>query len=470
LVNLTHLFNGTERSRDFLALDIPVLQTLNFRAGEAADWPAAPSGVVARTTAVFLATPEVWGISDPVVLSAATKGINALLPAQADALIAKLQALVALRHTPAADKRLALMFWNYPAGEKNLGTSNLNLPRSMVSIQQALAAQDYAVGPPLDEDTVIRTAQRMLGALYGTVPMEQLLAEELAALYPVADYERWLTTLPEQRQKELQATGKPAQHPAVREVDGKRYFVIPRWQLGQWVIMPQMPRSFQTTADAHSYHDTGSVPDHLYMAAYLYVQQHAHALIHLGTHGTQEWLPGKDRGLAASDYPWLALGSLPVFYPYIQDNVGEAIQARCRGRAVIVSHQTPPFAPAGLYDQLRDLHHLIHEYQQLDEGQVREQVAARIRAVAIAAHMHDDLGWSEARAANEFPAFLQAVPSYLHKSIQTERICLNGFAADFLLHRGQFHFAVGTVPVGTGFICPVLQVNTINADATLHEQ
>ncbi len=414
LVNLTHMQNGAARSRDFHALDVPVIQTLRFREGEAADWSQAPSGVAARTTALFLAAPEGWGISDPLVLSASTAGVDELLPEQADALIAKLQSLVALRHTPPSDKKLALMFWNYPAGEKNLGASNLNIPRSIVSIQTALAAQGYEVGAPLSETQVIKAGQRMLEAVAGSVSLDSLLAEDMAALYPLADYEGWLAALPPQRRAELRHAGAPGQHRAVREVDGKRYFVIPRWRLGALVVLPQMPRSPQEHAH---YHDTASVPDHLYMAAYLYLQQQhgAHALIHLGTHGTQEWLPGKDRGLAASDYPWLAVGSLPVFYPYIQDNVGEAIQAKRRGRAVTISHQTPPFAPAGLYDQLRDLHALIHEYQQLDDGGVRAQVSAQIRAAAVAAHLHDDLGWTAAQAEADFAGFLQQLHDHLHE-------------------------------------------------------
>lgn len=418
LVNLTHMQNGAARSRDFLALDVPVIQTLRFREGEAADWPSAVSGVAPRTTAVFLATPEGWGISDPVVLSATTAGVDVMLPEQADALIGKLKQLVALRHTPAANKKLALMFWNYPAGEKNLGASNLNIPRSIVSIQAALSAQGYAVGEPVSESQVIAAGQRLLGAVYGSVPLDTLLAEGMAGLYPLDDYERWLESLPRQRRQELRHAGAPDRDRAVREIDGRRYFVIPRWQLGNLLVMPQLPRH----ADAHGhYHDTASAPDHHYMAAYLYLrhQEAMHALIHLGTHGTQEWLPGKDRGLAASDYPWLAVGDLPVFYPYIQDNVGEAIQAKRRGRAVTVSHQTPPFAPAGLYDQLRDLHHLIHEYEQLDEGMVREQVSAQIRATAIAAHLHADLGWTPERAEQAFPGFLQAVHDQLHELART---------------------------------------------------
>lgn len=418
LVNMTHLQNGAARTADFQALDIPVLQTLRFREGDAADWSSAASGIGARTTAVFLAGPEAWGVTDPVVLSAATAGVEDLLPRQADALVAKLQRLVALRHTPPADKRLALLFWNYPAGEKNLGASHLNIPRSVVALQAALAGAGYDVGPAIGEADVIAAGQRMLGGVYGTVPLDDLLTDGLAGTYPVAAYERWLASLPPARQAELRHGGRPDAHPFVREIDGERVFVIPRWQLGHWVVMPQMPREAQ--GHGH-YHDTDAAPDHAYFAAYLYLRQThaADALIHLGTHGTQEWLPGKDRGLAASDYPWLAVGDLPVFYPYIQDNVGEALQARRRGRAVTVSHQTPPFAPAGLYDELRDVHHAIHEYQLTDEGGVREQAAARLFALADAAGMWADLGWRVDDARARPAEAVQVLHDHLHELART---------------------------------------------------
>jgi cobaltochelatase CobN len=74
--------------------------------------------------------------------------------------------------------------------------------------------------------------------------------------------------------------------------------------------------------------------------------------VHFGTHGTQEWLPGKERGLSVFDWPMLAVGDVPVVYPYIVDNIGEATQAKRRGRAVIISHQTPPLTPAGLHERL----------------------------------------------------------------------------------------------------------------------
>jgi len=242
LVNLTHLRDGKARRRDFLALDIPVIQTLRFRDGEASDWPDAKSGGAPRTTAVFLATPEGWGISDPTVLSATTGGVDDLLPAQTDALIGKLRSLVALRHTPAADKKLALMYWNYPAGEKNLGASNLNLPRSIVSIQTALTEAGYSVGEPVTEQQVIAAGQRMLGALYGTVSLDELLAEDMAALFPVDEYQQWLARLPSSRRAELKRGRHLQQHPAVRDGDRQRYSVIPVVRLGRWLVLSQTRR------------------------------------------------------------------------------------------------------------------------------------------------------------------------------------------------------------------------------------
>lgn len=417
IVNLTHMQNGRARSAEFLNLDIPVIQTVGFREGGAKEWAAATSGILARTTAVFLAGPEGWGMIDPMVLTAVEDGAEVPLPAQVDALIGKLTKLVALRRKPASDKHLAMLFWNYPSGEKNLGASNLNVPASIENITQALERAGYDV-PPISEQQMIDAAQAMLGGIYRTVPLEDLLERDLAEAFPVADYQRWMDTLPPAKRHAFSHGGEPGKHWAVRQVDGVPSFIIPRLKRGKLIIMPQMPRG--ETPGAH-YHDTTVPPDHLYMAAYLYLraQESADAIIHLGTHGSQEWLPGKDRGLAADDEPFLAVGDVPVFYPYIQDNVAEALQARRRGRAVTISHQTPAFAPSGLYDELRDIHHLVHEYVQLDEGAARQKTAREIVDAAVATDMHADLGWSEEAARADFDAFLSVLHDHLHELART---------------------------------------------------
>lgn len=417
IVNLTHMMNGSSRSAEFLDLDIPVIQTTGFREGGPGEWAAATSGIPMRTAATFLASPEGWGMIDPIVLTAVEEGAEVPLPAQVDALVGKLGNLIALRRKPAAEKHLAMLFWNYPAGEKNLAASNLNVPSSIEAITAALAGAGYDASP-ISEQEMIDAGQAMLGGLYRTVPLEDLLEKDLAAALPLEDYERWLASLSPERRHAYSHWGEPRKHWAVRDVGHVPSFIIPRLKRGNIVIMPQMPRT--GAASAH-YHDTASPPDHLYMAAYLYLRDSigVDAIVHLGTHGTQEWLPGKDRGLAADDDPFLAVGNVPVFYPYIQDNVGEALQARRRGRAVTISHQTPPFAPSGLYDELRDIHHLIHDYVQLDEGAVRDRTAEEIAAAAIAANMHADLGYTEEAARRDFGAFLAVLHDHLHELART---------------------------------------------------
>ncbi len=418
VVNLTHLQNGNARAAEFLKLDVPVLQALNHRLGDADAWRAAGSGVPAALLATFVTVPEGWGASDPLVLSATTRGEQQPIAEQVEALAAKLARLGALRRTPAEAKRVALMFWNAPDGEHNLSASHLNVPRSLALLSRRLAEAGYAV-TPADEPRLIADAQAMLGGYYRPDSLDALLQRDLAATFPVARYRQWLDTLPPaQKQALLERWGDPARHPAVRIRDGEAVFVFPRLQLGRLLLMPQPPRADRL---GQSTHDTAALPGHYYLAAYQFVREGfvADALAHFGTHGTQEWTPGKDRGLWVNDYPFLAVGDLPVFYPYIQDNIGEAVQAKRRGRAVIVSHQTPAFAPAGLYDELRDLHAAIHEYLQLDEGQVRETAAARIRQMALEAGIAADMGWDVARMQADFPAFFAALHDHLHELART---------------------------------------------------
>ncbi len=412
LINMQHMGNGRARMRELEQLDVPVLTTLNYRDGDIAQWKQATSGAPSRLVAPFIAVYETWGMSDPLVMAAVENGVLAPIPGQVDAVLRKATTLASLRHTRPADKRLALMFWNYPQGEKNFSASNLNVPHSLEAFTKALHAAGYDV-PKVTEQQAIDNAQALLSVLYHHDRLDDLLRNNLAATLPVKRYRDWLQrTIPAIRTQMLGRWGEPEQHWAVRTVGGEKHFVIPRWQLGKLFMLPQMPRGGEPGA---GYHDPALPPDHLYMATYLYAREAApHALIHFGTHGTQEWLPGKDRGLSVDDYPLLALGDLPVFYPYIQDNIGEALQAKRRGRAVIISHQTPPFAPSSLYNELADVHTLLHEYIQLEPGAVRDRTAENLRGKIIDQSLHKDMAWTEQAMRDDFEKFLTEFHDHLH--------------------------------------------------------
>ena len=426
LVNTTHMVDEA-RKAEFPALNIPVVMGLSYRNGTVAQWRDAAQGMPAGSAAALMVIPEGWGMSDPLVLTAVENGSPVAIPEQLALLVGRFKAQAVLRDTAASQRRLAMMFWNSPAGEKNLSASNLNIPRSIENIVEALVAKGYSLTTE-DEQSVIATAQRLLAAYYHPEQLDALLADELAVTLPLEDYRNWFAALPESRQQALQsAWGEPENHWSVRTVDGESQFVIPAARRGNLLYLPQPPRADRP---GESTHDLIQPPGHFYLAVYLYLREQfaAHALIHLGTHGTQEWTPGKDRGLWAYDYPNLAVGNVPVFYPYIQDNIGEAMQAKRRGRAVTISHQTPPFAPSGFYDELQDIHDLMHQYLQLEAGAVRDATRESLLAMVEEHKLNEDLGWtSEALHQNTEP-FIAELHDHLHQLAQaTTPIGLHSF-------------------------------------------
>jgi cobaltochelatase CobN len=171
---------------------------------------------------------------------------------------------------------------------------------------------------------------------------------------------------------------------------------------------------------ANLYHSTKTPINHSYLAIYLFARETfgADAYIHLGTHGSQEWLTGKERGLSVYDAPSLALGNLPVFYPYIIDNVGEAMQAKRRGRATMISHLTPGFAKAGLYTEVATLSEKITNYLMLSEGQTRANTQAEIINMAEKLNMLKDLSIERATVEADFEQYISKIQDHLNALAQ----------------------------------------------------
>lgn len=417
LVNTTHMVSGELRKHEFQQLNIPVVIGLTSRQHDIESWREAAQGINSGMSAAMVSIPESLGMSDPLVLAALEEGEPVAIPEQLDLLVGRFMSQAKLKQLPREQFRLALMFWNSPGGEKNLSASNLNIPKSIEQITESLFDEGYGI-PRMTEQQVISSAQQMLSAYYDPQKLLPLLERGLAITLPVSEYKNWLDSLPDSKQQELLTTwGKPEENWAVRDIEGQAMFVIPAIQNQQLLWLPQPPRADKL---GESTHDLKQAPGHLYLATYLLLRNayQANALIHLGTHGTQEWTPGKDRGLWAYDYPNLAVGNMPVFYPYIQDNIGEAIQAKRRGRAITISHQTPPYSPAGLYDELLSVHDLMHQYMQLEDGGVKDQTQRQIVEQAISFDLHKDLGWDEQQLEQDFDTFLLALHDHLHQLAQ----------------------------------------------------
>ncbi|MCX2860401.1 cobaltochelatase subunit CobN [Paucibacter sp. PLA-PC-4] len=423
LINTQITLGPEQRRKEFEALGLPVIQAMAYRRGDAAAWAADPQGVQLMDVPFYLAQAEYAGITDIQIAAATRKGDEQVetIVAQSAAVVGKALNLVGLQRKSAGERKVAVFFWNYPAGEKNLSASFMNLPKSLSATLAALQGAGYRT-EAMDETLLTLQLQRLLAPSYRPPEDKQvlqaLLREGLADRLPLVEYKRWLAGLPESVQVQLrQSWGEPEDSSMLLAQGGQRFFVIPRLQLGHVSLLPQPGRGDRGgDKEKALYHSSSAAPSHHYMATYLWARQSADALVHYGTHGSQEWLPGKERGLSAThDFPMLAVGNLPVVYPYIVDNIGEATQARRRGRATIISHQTPPFAPAGLHASLTRIHDLLHDWLAQDEGSVRDKIRAEFLDVVRKQRLPQDMAWSEARIAADFPAFVTEVHDHLHE-------------------------------------------------------
>ncbi len=350
--------------------DCPVLQMV-FSGGTESAWREASNGLSARDIAMNVALPEVDGriLSRAVSFKSEARFdpttqcpivTYAPVPDRVD-FVARLAAnWLRLRRAPAAERRVALIFANYPNKDGRLGNGvGLDTPASADNLLRALAAAGYDLGE-LPADGAALIARLAAGPTNAATA-----GRTIAETFPRADYEHFFATLPaELRQAVTERWGAPEEDPFF--LPGNLdcgAFAMPAFRLGKAVIALQPARGYHIDPQA-TYHDPALVPPHGYIAFYAWLREavQVHAVIHMGKHGNLEWLPGKALALSSACYPEAVLGPLPHLYPFIVNDPGEGTQAKRRAQAVIVDHLTPPLTRAESYGPLAELELLVDEY------------------------------------------------------------------------------------------------------------
>jgi len=400
------------------ALDVPVLQALCLTSSRAG-WAASSAALTPMDAAMQVAVPEFDGRLITVPFSFKEAGPDGVPEYVADPERAARAAGIALaharlRHIPPARRRLAIMLSSYPTKHARVGNAvGLDTPASAVVLLRALrdAGYDTGDGFPEDGDALIHA---LIAA--GGHDAEWLTDEQLAAApmrVPAARYAEWFAALPAGLRNAVRGHwGGP---PGELYVDGDE-IVLAALRFGNVVLMIQPPRGFGENPVA-IYHDPDLPPSHHYLAAYRWLEAEfgAHAVVHLGKHGTCEWLPGKGLGLSAECAPDAVLGDLPLIYPFIVNDPGEGTQAKRRGHACIIDHLIPPMARADSYGDLARLEQLLDEYatvSALDPAKL-PAVRAQVWELISAAQLHHDLHLDAAPAAEEFDSFVLHVDGYL---------------------------------------------------------
>lgn len=264
------------------------------------------------------------------------------------------------------NKRIALIFHNYPAGNATIGTAmGLDSLRSGEVLLQALAEAGYNTGKLPEEKGWL--AKHLLSGFTNEVEYCKRAAEP-AGVYPVSQYSAWFEQQLEKVKKHLNNSWGNCPGEEFIEESGK-CFKIPGFRLNNIFVSVQPPR-IALGDITRTYHDSNIPPTHYYLAYYKWLVEtfQADAVIHLGTHGTLEWLPGKGAGLSNDSYPYLAIDALPNIYPYLISITCEGLQAKRRAAAVLIDHLPAPAEEAELYGELLELNNLLEQYIEAEKN------------------------------------------------------------------------------------------------------
>ena len=274
-------------------------------------------------------------------------------------MVSKAKKWALLRRTENSRKRLAIVFHNYPPRNSNIGSAvGLDTIVSVRNLMALLGERGYQVGTlPEDGEAFIKELTDN-----ATNDVALLTEAQLARAQKLSsrEYKSFFRAFEPQVQKQMEADWGPAPGKVMVFEDE---LLIPGTMYGNIFVTVQPPRGFGE-APEKIYHSPFTAPTHHYLGFYYWLRQvwQAHAVAHIGTHGSLEWLPGKNAGLDCTCYPDLALGDLPNIYPYLITITGEGIQAKRRGAACLIDHLPAPQERAGVYDQLEELESIMDEY------------------------------------------------------------------------------------------------------------
>jgi cobaltochelatase CobN len=388
------------------AAGVPVLQLVHAGSGRGA-WEQSSRGLSQADLAMQVVLPELDGrlMTTAISFKGEQSEVDGLEFARTAhqpsapgiaAAAKRAAAWARLATTPRSERKLALVLSDYPgAAGQAAHAVGLDAIASTAEILQLLRAEGFDVGAALPDQAAL------VAALCHAAPTPVLSIEE---------YERLVARLePRARDKIVAAWGAPEHDPAIR--DG--HFTLRVARHGKLIAAIQPDRGNSLDRKA-SYHDPDLPPRHAYVAFYLWLRETIgiDAMIHLGTHGTLEWLPGKAMALSSSCLPAALLGGIPVAYPFIVNNPGEAAAAKRRLGAVTIGHLTPPLKPAGLGNDTLELERLIDEFAAADglDGRrtalLRQEILDRAAAAGLLAESGADRAQTEEDQLARLDAYL----------------------------------------------------------------
>jgi magnesium chelatase subunit H len=404
-------YNDSKAAEDALAqLDVPYLAAHPLEFQTLAQWGSSDRGLLPVESTIMVAIPELDGATGPMVFGGrpGAAGVTCTgchqgctftaadaaadmhsCPERAAMLAARIAKLVALRRAALAERKVAIVLFNFPPNAGNTGTAAYlsvfeSLHRTLAAMQKA----GYRVELPADVATLREQIVSGNAAQFGALA-------NVHKRIPASDHvrrERWL--------KEIESQWGPA--PGRQQSDGAAIHVLGE-RFGN-VFVGVQPAFGYEGDPMRLLFEKGFAPTHAFSAFYRFLREDfgAHAVLHFGTHGALEFMPGKQSGMSATDWPDRLIGDLPNIYLYASNNPSEGTIAKRRIGATLVSYLTPPVANAGLYKGLVDLKGSIESWHRLGaEAADRRTLVHLIQSQAVALDLaRAEPLWSDDAAAH----------------------------------------------------------------------
>ncbi|MEM2957940.1 MAG: magnesium chelatase subunit H [Candidatus Jordarchaeaceae archaeon] len=362
-------------------LNIPFFDAAPMYMREIEKWKKSTQGFSPVELIAAVTLPELDGLIEPVpslglrnldysdVLGADVK-LTAAIEDRIERIAGRILNWLNLRKKKNSEKRIAIVIYNYPPGESNVGNAAyLDVFASLDKILERLRKENYNVGDGKVNFSEFFTSQGLVNS--GKWSPKSLTSQK-AIIVPVEKYREWFGELSEELRKEVvEEWGEPPG--SIMSYNNS--FLIPGLELGNVFVGLQPTRGVHENP-AKAYHDKNMPPHHQYIAFYKWLEKEwsADAVIHLGTHGTIEFMKGKEAGMSNECYPDFLMGNMPHLYVYHITNPSEAMIAKRRSYATLINHMSPPYTQSGLYEEFTELEELINEYY---EAKLQDPVRAK---------------------------------------------------------------------------------------------
>ncbi|MDR2763093.1 MAG: cobaltochelatase subunit CobN, partial [Planctomycetaceae bacterium] len=445
---------GNETVKFLAEQNIPCIAMINIMESKE-NWLDEPSAMSGGFMGQSIVVPELDGVIEPIAIAARSINENGLsirspIESRVNMLVKRVNRWITLQRKSNADKRVVIVYYKAP-GHSPLGAAGMETIDSLFNVLKRMQDEGYNLGGRLPENSkqlaelIQKEGCTIGGWAQGT--WEKYLQEGDPVYIPAEEYAAWLQKdLPEPNRKALiKIWGDiPGKQNTIQK-DGKPYLIVTRVKLGNIALMP-LPSVAIISGDASesatsninpqtdnqtnsssspmnannaggvanqnvtvkenegvvademsAVHGTNQPPPHSYLGAYLWIRNgfHADAMVHFGTHGSMEFTKGKSVALSDSCYPTILTGDMPHIYPYIINNIGEALIAKRRASAVTISHLTPPFTKAEIYGDIGKISDKIHDFKTVEGDSLKTELIISLTEIVRKNDMFKEIGFKE---------------------------------------------------------------------------